>query len=1118
MELLVEVVHGADRSTDVVLEVEPGATFGDVADSLAFLGRPGGTLAVARTGQTPRRDDRLADVDVRSGDRLTLVDAVNAAFSATPEAFGASLVVTSPSGAEVEHPLRYGDNLLGRDTDVDVVVKDQQISRRHARITVTDVVTITDLGSKNGVVINGTAITTPTLLRPGQTAEIGDLTLAIRDHVRAVEALASRNRVEFNRPPRGDPPVRRRRGRAAGAARPPAAPAHPDDQRAAARAAGHRHVLPDRPDRRHVHAPVAGPADRQRHRGPPHRPARVQGGAGRPRRRWSPSRSSTSRRSASRRSAAGSASCPAPASSAASCAACRTGCGSGRPTTPTSCSCGWARPSSRRARRSGWPAAVPATCARTSTRSPAGSRLLDDVPLPVDLLQQGGVGLAGPLSSTRALARSMVMQAITMHSPTDLAVVALVGEAGLHDWTFLKWLPHARSLGGSQLASTSHHALGLVNGLLQARSGGGGGGVTLPAVLVVIDETCPVERRRLMPLIEAGRDTGIFFLWVTSARHRLPKACGAVVEIDPDHVTARHRVHRLRPRRSRRPAGRACRSSMPPPSPATSRRSSTSPAASTTTARSPAPSPSPTCTAGTHILDDPSSILELWQQHEGGHAEHGLRVVVGMQAGAPFVLDVRQDGPHALVAGTTGAGKSEFLQSFVVGLATMHSPERVTFLLVDYKGGAAFKECVALPHTVGLVTDLDRNEVRRALISLNAELHHRELLLQKADAKDLLEMERKGHPDTPPSLLIVVDEFAALAKEVPEFVDGVVDVALRGRSLGLHLVLATQRPAGVITGQIRANTNLRIALRMAADDESADVVGSPVAAAIERRLPGRAVARIGPQELLPFQSAYVGGHTMADVQAPMVTLRLFGFDHDTAVEEERRVIVPPDHPSDLQRLVVAHRGAFGLLGAPAPRRPWLAPLAPSYELGRLPRGSDESNIVLGVSDQPGRQLQALAHFRPDADGGLLILGTGGSGKTVDVAQHRHQRRAGRRGQRAARRGPRPRLRRTRPRHPRGAAPRRLGHRRRRHRAGHPAAAHAARAHRPAGDRLRRRAGLVAARVPPQLARRRRRRAGSSCCSTATPGSRPSTSASMPGAGSTCSPASSPTVARSACTS
>ena len=374
------------------------------------------------------------------------------------------------------------------------------------------------------------------------------------------------------------------------------------------------------------------------------------------------------------------------------------------------------------------------------------------------------------------------------------------------------------------------------------------------------------------------------FLWVTSARHRLPKACGAVVEIDPDHVTARTGFTgsglTVAPTRwegmSLADAAAVARDITP---------------IIDITGRINDDSEIPSAVAfadlygGPHILDDPSSILELWQQHEGGATSTtGCASSSACRSGAPFVLDVRQDGPHALVAGTTGAGKSEFLQSLVVGLATMHSPERVTFLLVDYKGGAAFKECVALPHTVGMVTDLDRNEVRRALISLNAELHHRELLLQKADAKDLIEMERKGHPDTPPSLLIVVDEFAALAKEVPEFVDGVVDVALRGRSLGLHLVLATQRPAGVITGQIRANTNLRIALRMAADDESADVVGSPVAAAIERRLPGRAVARIGPQELVPFQSAYVGGHTMADVQAPMVKVRLFGFDHDTAVE------------------------------------------------------------------------------------------------------------------------------------------------------------------------------------------------------------------------------------------
>ncbi len=206
MELIVEVVTspGSGASTDVVFEVEPAATFGDLADALHAV-QPltvPATLRVARTGQTPRRDDRVADVDVRSGDRVVLVDAVNAAFSVTPEAFGATLVVTAPDGAQTEYPLRYGDSTIGRDLDNDVVVKDPQFSRRHARITVTDVITVADLGSKNGVVVGDVAISTPTVLRPGQTMAVGDIDLAIRDHRRAIEAVSSHNRIEFNRPPR----------------------------------------------------------------------------------------------------------------------------------------------------------------------------------------------------------------------------------------------------------------------------------------------------------------------------------------------------------------------------------------------------------------------------------------------------------------------------------------------------------------------------------------------------------------------------------------------------------------------------------------------------------------------------------------------------------------------------------------------------------------------------------------------------------------------------------------------------------------------------------------------------------------------------------------------------
>ena len=180
-------------------------------------------------------------------------------------------------------------------------------------------------------------------------------------------------------------------------------------------------------------------------------------------------------------------------------------------------------------------------------------------------------------------------------------------------------------------------------------------------------------------------------------------------------------------------------------------------------------------------------------------------------------------------------------------MAAAHSPQRVTFLLVDYKGGAAFRECVELPHTVGLVTDLSPHLVRRALTVAGAELTLSRAPPRRPSAKDLLELEKTRRPGCcPPALVIVVDEFAALVHEVPEFVDGVVNVAQRGRSLGLHLVLATQRPAGVIKDNLRANTNLRLALRMADEAESADVLGSAEAAYFDPALPGRAVSKTGP--------------------------------------------------------------------------------------------------------------------------------------------------------------------------------------------------------------------------------------------------------------------------------
>ncbi|WP_104177287.1 FtsK/SpoIIIE domain-containing protein [Cryobacterium sp. Y50] len=194
-------------------------------------------------------------------------------------------------------------------------------------------------------------------------------------------------------------------------------------------------------------------------------------------------------------------------------------------------------------------------------------------------------------------------------------------------------------------------------------------------------------------------------------------------------------------------------------------------------------------TAGGSATADPASV-----------APTGLGCVIGVGPAGPVLIDLVRAGPHAIVGGTTGSGKSELLTTWVASLAAVHSAEQVNFLLVDFKGGAAFAPLSRLPHCVGLITDLDSQTAARALASLGAELRFRERMLSTAGARNLTELE---HPL--PRLVIVVDEFAAMLGAFPELHALFVDIAARGRSLGVHLILCTQRPAGVVRDALMAN-------------------------------------------------------------------------------------------------------------------------------------------------------------------------------------------------------------------------------------------------------------------------------------------------------------------------
>jgi S-DNA-T family DNA segregation ATPase FtsK/SpoIIIE len=386
-------------------------------------------------------------------------------------------------------------------------------------------------------------------------------------------------------------------------------------------------------------------------------------------------------------------------------------------------------------------------------------------------------------------------------------------------------------------------------------------------------------------------------------------------------------------------------------------------------------------------------VADRWKENNSVHAtavanrkDNGtLRALVGSKGVEPLYLDLKNEGPHALVGGTTGAGKSEFLQSWVMGMAAAYSPDRVSFLFVDYKGGAAFADCLHLPHTVGLVTDLSQHLVRRALTSLRAELHYREHLLNRKKAKDLLALQREADPEAPPYLVIIVDEFAALATEVPEFVDGVVDVAARGRSLGLHLILATQRPAGVIKDSLRANTNLRVALRMADEDDATDILGVPDAAYFDPSIPGRGAAKTGPGRIQGFQTGYAGGWTTDKPQRPQIDIVEMAFGSGPSWEApapEKPVQEDPAGLNDIARMTSNIVKAGESLAIRPPRKPWLDELATTYDFSKLPNPRTDERLLLGVADDPTRQDQPTVFYEPDRDGNMAIYGTGGSGKSA----------------------------------------------------------------------------------------------------------------------------------------
>ncbi len=606
-------------------------------------------------------------------------------------------------------------------------------------------------------------------------------------------------------------------------------------------------------------------------------------------------------------------------------------------------------------------------------------------------LQRGVVGVAGPMDAARSVVRSMLVSLATLRSPRDLQIVVLCDDADREQWAWAQWLPHAQ--GGDGVVSlfgntddTRRERLRELTALLgsRIRATGDRGGSFEQDVLVLVDGA---RRYRtlpgMVPLLDKGANYGIRIVAIDSDRSRLPEEAATVVAIDgADHSIARvesmsdYYASVLVDGVSLTAAEQVARSLCSVEH------------VSGVGDEGMLPSSVRFAELLGIDLDDVEALAGRWRANP-----RRTFVVVGANADGEFAFDLASDGPHALVAGTTGSGKSEFLQTLVISLALANRPDALNFVLVDYKGGSAFADCERLPHTVGMVTNLDARETERALASLDAELKRRERVLRELGAKDIdsawaKDPEAAGRLGLA-RLMIVIDEFAELKTELPEFINGLVRIARVGRSLGVNLVLATQRPSGVVTPEMQSNINLRIALRVTDRADSTDVLGSPEAALISPGTPGRGFVRAGQgAEPAPFQTARVaslrqGVQRVTRVLPPKAPIEWNGLGLPPRFPASQAASTKTDHDdTDLRALVNLVSATTQQLGIERNPSPWLLPLPSLLTLDRFTNEEVPADaLVLGLEDVPTEQKQRTRTWNVVDDSHLLFMGGALSGRT-----------------------------------------------------------------------------------------------------------------------------------------
>ena len=399
------------------------------------------------------------------------------------------------------------------------------------------------------------------------------------------------------------------------------------------------------------------------------------------------------------------------------------------------------------------------------------------------------------------------------------------------------------------------------------------------------------------------------------------------------------------------------------------------------------------------------NVLNRWKENDPVKT---LKTEVGVnENGDGFVLDLheKQHGPHGLVAGMTGSGKSEFIITYILSMAVNYSPEEVAFVLIDYKGGGLAGAFVnsetgkKLPHVVGTITNLDKSEINRALSSINSELRRRQTKFNEVrdkigestiDIYKYQKLYREGVIDEPiPHLIIVSDEFAELKDQQPEFMDDLISTARIGRSLGVHLILATQKPSGVVDGQIWSNSKFKVCLKVQDKSDSMEMIKNDLAA--ELKNVGRFYLQVGYNEYFALgQSAWAGAQYYPSKEfKKAVDKNVYFINNVGSVDKViTNSTAKKSMKSEGEELtnIVKYLIDIGNDSDLKINQLWLDRIPNEIYIPNLLKKYNYAkekyiiNPLIGEYDNPSNQMQGLLTLPISNEGNVLVYGTSDSGK------------------------------------------------------------------------------------------------------------------------------------------